>query len=127
MKKFLTGLMIATTLVSGAGATSAMAAPRHDDRPAYGQVHRGPAQHVQVQRGRQVVRVTHVQQQRTHRWHQGQRMTRADRSRYVVNDWRRAGLRAPGRGQQWVRENNNSGDYILVAIASGLIASIIAR
>ena len=38
-------------------------------------------------------------------------------------DHRRYGLRAPHAGQRWVRYNN---DYVLVTIASGLIASILA-
>ena len=38
-------------------------------------------------------------------------------------DHRRYGLRAPRAGQRWVRYDNN---YVLVSIASGLIASIIA-
>lgn len=41
---------------------------------------------------------------------------------YVVNDWRAHGLRQPGRGQQWVQ---NGSDYLLVAIASGVIAQVI--
>ncbi len=47
--------------------------------------------------------------------------------RYVVSDWNQRGLRAPPRGYQWVRENNNSGDFLLVAAATGLIASILAQ
>ena len=39
-----------------------------------------------------------------------------------VSDYRRYGLRAPARGQRWVRYNN---DYILVSIGNGLIASIV--
>jgi Ni/Co efflux regulator RcnB len=45
----------------------------------------------------------------------------------VVNDWSRRGLRAPPRGYRWVRENNNSGDYLLISVASGLIASILSQ
>ena len=45
-------------------------------------------------------------------------------SRYVVNDWRGAHLRQPPRGYHWVRSDN--GDYLMVAITTGLIASIIA-
>jgi len=115
MKKLLSSLMIATTLFSGVGATAAMAAPHHDNRPAQVRIAR-EADHVH----RRVVR------QAPHRWHRGERMSRAERSRYVVADWRRHNLRAPGRGYQWVRSDRNSGDYILVALASGLIASVIA-
>ena len=44
--------------------------------------------------------------------------------RYVVTDWRSAHLRQPPRGYHWVRSDN--GDYLMVAITTGLIASIIA-
>ncbi len=33
----------------------------------------------------------------------GEQLNRRELSRAVKVDWRRAGLRAPGRGQQWVR------------------------
>ena len=67
-----------------------------------------------------------VQNSRGHKWRKGQKLNRNQR-RYVVSDWNRRGLRAPPRGYQWVRENNNSGDYLLVAAASGLIASILSQ
>jgi Ni/Co efflux regulator RcnB len=38
-------------------------------------------------------------------------------------DYRRHHLRAPPRGYQWVRADN---DYALVALTTGLIASIVA-
>lgn len=41
---------------------------------------------------------------------------------YVVNDWRGHRLSAPPRGYQWVQAG---GDYVLVAAATGLIASIL--
>src|SRR4051812_27887901 len=53
-----------------------------------------------------------------HKWRKGQKLSRNDR-RYVVSDWRSRGLRQPPRGYQWVRENNNSGDFLLVAAATG--------
>jgi Ni/Co efflux regulator RcnB len=43
--------------------------------------------------------------------------------RYVVVDWRRDRLRQPPRGYHWVRSDN--GDFLLVAIASGLIADLL--
>ena len=61
-----------------------------------------------------------------HGWRTGQRLAPNQR-RYVVNDWQRRGLRTPPRGYRWVREDNNSGDYLLVAVATGLIASILAQ
>jgi Ni/Co efflux regulator RcnB len=41
---------------------------------------------------------------------------------YVVTDYRSHRLYAPPRGQQWVQVG---GDYVLVAIATGLIAHLI--
>jgi len=61
-----------------------------------------------------------------HKWRKGQRLA-ANQRRYVVNDWSRRGLRTPPRGYQWVRENNNSGDFLLVAAATGVIASILSQ
>lgn len=41
---------------------------------------------------------------------------------YVVNDYRAYRLAPPPRGQQWVQVG---GDYVLIGIATGLIANII--
>lgn len=41
---------------------------------------------------------------------------------YVVDDWRGHRLSAPPRGYHWVQ---TGGDYVLVAIATGIIASIL--
>jgi Ni/Co efflux regulator RcnB len=60
-----------------------------------------------------------------HHWGRGQRMPREyyqDSSRYV--DYRAYHLRAPPRGYRWVRTDDNN--YAMVAITTGLIASIIA-
>ncbi|WP_158885548.1 RcnB family protein, partial [Rhodanobacter sp. L36] len=43
---------------------------------------------------------------------------------YVVTDWRSAHLRQPPRGYHYVRSDN--GDFLLVAITTGVIASILA-
>ena len=40
-----------------------------------------------------------------------------------VRDYHRHGLKRPSAGQRWVKVDN---DYLLVSIASGIIASIIA-
>ena len=45
------------------------------------------------------------------------------RTRYVVTDWRRDRLREPPRGYHWVRSDN--GDFLLVAIASGVIIDLL--
>jgi Ni/Co efflux regulator RcnB len=45
-------------------------------------------------------------------------------TRYYVDDYRVYHLRQPQRGYRWVRSDN--GDFLMVAIATGIIASIIA-
>ncbi len=45
------------------------------------------------------------------------------RSRSQVRDYHRHGLRAPGRGQAWVKVDNN---YLLLSMATGLIAAVTA-
>jgi len=57
-------------------------------------------------------------------WRRGGRVPTEYRGRnYVVNDWRGHHLNAPPRGYQWM---GVGGDYVLAAIATGLIAQIIA-
>lgn len=41
---------------------------------------------------------------------------------YVVDDWRGHGLRRPPRGYQWVQ---NGGDYLLVAVTTGIILELL--
>jgi Ni/Co efflux regulator RcnB len=56
-------------------------------------------------------------------WQRGQRLGYYE-GRYDEVDYRsNRGLRAPPRGYHWVR--NDSGDYLLAAIAGGLIAAVI--
>lgn len=58
-----------------------------------------------------------------HNWHKGSRVPPQYRSQhYVVNDWRGHHLSAPPRGYHWIQ---NGGDYLLVAIATGVIASMV--
>jgi len=58
-----------------------------------------------------------------HRFYRGGRLPYEYRShQYVVDDWRAHHLRRPPRGYQWVQAGP---DYLLVAIASGVIASIL--
>ncbi|MDB5842353.1 MAG: hypothetical protein JWQ23_4305 [Herminiimonas sp.] len=58
-----------------------------------------------------------------HNWRRGQRISQEYRHRqYVVNDWRSHRLSAPPRGHHWVQTGS---DYVLVTIASGVIAQIV--
>jgi Ni/Co efflux regulator RcnB len=57
-----------------------------------------------------------------HDLYSGQRLPSNYRNRqYVVDNWRSHRLSAPPRGHQWVQVGN---DYVLAAIATGVIASI---
>jgi len=56
-------------------------------------------------------------------WRRGGHIPPEYRNRqYVVNDWRSHRLSAPPRGYQWVQVG---GDYVLVAIATGIIAQLL--
>ena len=57
-----------------------------------------------------------------HRFHRGDWLPPQYRSRqYVVDDWRGHQLYQPPRGYHWVQ---NGSDYMLVAIATGLVAEL---
>ncbi len=58
----------------------------------------------------------------SHQWRRGQRMGYNDWNGARPVDYRQHRLRRPPRGYEW-RESN--GRYVMVAIATGLIASII--
>lgn len=58
-----------------------------------------------------------------HSFYKGGRIPHEYRNRqYVVNDWRGHHLHAPPRGYQWVQTGP---DYVLIAIASGIIVQIV--
>ena len=58
-----------------------------------------------------------------HAYHKGDRLPTAEHHRqYVVDDWRNHHLTAPPRGYHWVQSGN---DYVLVAIATGIIARLL--
>jgi Ni/Co efflux regulator RcnB len=57
------------------------------------------------------------------RWHRGDRLPEAYRSHVIyINDWQARHLYAPPVGHRWVEVN---GDYVLVAIATNVIANIL--
>ncbi|HEX4235153.1 MAG TPA: RcnB family protein [Caldimonas sp.] len=58
-----------------------------------------------------------------HDWYRGSRLPREYNSRnYVVDDWRAHHLSPPPSGYHWVQ---SGGDYVLAAIATGVIAAIL--
>jgi Ni/Co efflux regulator RcnB len=125
-------MAVAAAALAMCMAGSAFAQDRrfdHDDR-------RGPQQHHQQQRhferhgahqdfreGRHFDRQGYYAHPRAE-WRRGGYVPREYRGRnYVVGDWRGHRLQQPPRGYQWV---GVGGDYVLAAIATGLIAQIIA-
>lgn len=58
------------------------------------------------------------------RWARGQRYDHYRNRSYIVSDYRRYGWRAPPRGYAYYRTDN--GDVVMAALATGIIASIIA-
>ena len=61
--------------------------------------------------------------QQRYQMQRGERLSQYYRGdNYVVTDWRSHRLYAPQRGYQWVQAGN---DYALVAIATGIIASVL--
>ena len=57
-----------------------------------------------------------------HRWNRGERMGYNDWNSAQMVDYRQYHLRQPPRGYEWRRQNNQ---FILVAVTTGLIMSII--
>ena len=107
MKRLLTSA-IALSLLASAGAAAAQ--PHHDDRNDH-----------RYEQNRN----DHHDNRNNHRWARGQRMPSTyyhDRGHYV--DYRTYRLRAPPRGYQWVRTDDNN--FAMVAITTGLIATLIA-
>ena len=59
-----------------------------------------------------------------HGWARGVDYRRSYRGPvYVVNDYHRYHLRQPPRGHRWIRDDR--GNYLLVAIATGIIADLL--
>ena len=106
MKKFFSILIAATVLA----APVAQAQSRHDDRPGH-----------RVERTVTTKKVII----KKHRWDRGQRLSAAERRQMIDRrDYRRYSLREPGRGQRWVRVNNQ---YLLINTSNGLIISLSGR
>ncbi len=118
MKRFFLSAVAAAMLAS----TGAYADTRpivHDVQ--YTQNHKGQSFH----KNRKAVEKKVVKRKmvvKKQRWGKGQRMSDW-RKREAVRDYRRHGLRQPGRNQQWIKVDNN---YIPISVTSGIIASILA-
>ncbi|MEO8839645.1 MAG: RcnB family protein [Herbaspirillum sp.] len=118
-----------------AGSALAQNYDRSDQRGPQPQMQRGSPQHagpsMQQQRRAQPA-PQHAQRDERHEgrgagpqhnFYRGQRLAPEYRNRqYVVDHWRDHHLSPPPRGQHWVQVG---GDYVLVAIATGIIAQMV--
>lgn len=116
-KKLLMALTATTMIASPMVAAEAQAAPH---REVHQTVKQGP-------HGRTVTRTAVIRKDdrrdNHRRWAKGQRFDRRYANNYrVIDNYRGYRLKAPPRGYHWVRSGN---DAVLVALASGIIASVI--
>ncbi|WP_165184658.1 RcnB family protein [Caulobacter soli] len=122
MKRLIITTLAATLLAGTALSGTAMAAgQRYDDHGRYDQRHDNRHDNRHDSR---YDRRDHRDDRRDHRrWERGQRLDARYRdNRYYVSDYRARGLRAPPRGYRWQRVDDS---YVLAAVATGLIASVI--
>ena|SRR5579862_6752083 len=113
-------LLTAALALSLLGGTAALAQPYDQHRDDHG----GYDQQRHDQHNGQAYGQRHDQEDQRRHWNRGERLPATyyrDRGHYV--DYRTHHLRRPPSGYQWVQVDNN---YALVALTSGLIASIIA-
>ncbi len=104
----LAAAMAMTALGSTLGSTSALAQPYPGGPPGPPGYYRPPPPPYRPGPG-----------PGRHQWRRGDRYYG---NRYVVDHWRRYGLRPPPPGYQWVQ---SGGQFVLIAVASGVIADII--
>lgn len=127
--KTLTRTLVAAVAASFLFAPIANAQSRHydDRRPGHHQFQKPAFQKPGIHKPRvqmhKIERPKHgYHSPARHHWSKGQRVHDWKRKAHV-RDYKRHGLRTPGRGQQWIKVDN---DYLLIGIASGVIAGIIA-
>lgn len=125
--KLFTRSVLAAVALSIMAVPMAQAQSRQDSArgQSYGhhQQWKKPAKK-QHQARRQAPRAHHAQRPAPsrHQWAKGKRVPEWQR-RQAVRDYHRHGLRRPGKGQQWVRVDN---DYLLISLATGVILGLAA-
>jgi Ni/Co efflux regulator RcnB len=120
MKRFLTASVAVLILAGSAGAASAQ-----DHRRDYNNNGHYDNRDRAYDQGRHdQARAEDRQDRREYRrWAKGQRLdSRYRGNTYYVSDYRARGLRQPPRGYRWQKVDNQ---YVLAAVATGLIASVI--
>jgi Ni/Co efflux regulator RcnB len=132
--KTIVSVIVAMTLASG-GAAFAQGNSEHNNRGRdeqgqgrYQQDHRdnqGRQSEYRENRGRANNNERWVERGAgpNHDFRRGERLPAQYRhNQYVVDDWRGHHLSAPPRGYHWVQ---TGGDYVLVAIATGVILQLL--
>jgi Ni/Co efflux regulator RcnB len=126
MKRLIITTLAATLLAGTALSGTAMAAGQRYDDHDRGRYDQRDDRHDRrdAAHDRRDYRHDRRDERREYRrWQRGQRLDARYRdNRYYVSDWRRHGLRAPPRGYRWQRVDDS---YVLAAVATGLIASVI--
>ena len=116
-------LILATVALSFLAVPFANAQPNQRNHPGYTQMQKADQardwnkKRPKIVYKKKIVRKPVVQ----HRWARGKQVPAWQR-RQVIREYNRYGLRRPGYGQHWVKVGN---DYLLVSIASGIIANLI--
>ncbi|MBL8551540.1 MAG: RcnB family protein [Hyphomonadaceae bacterium] len=137
MKKIAIATIAAITALAPVTATSALAAPGYQRIDNHRGDYRGrPDARQQRQNGYwaggRFYRGEPTRAQRSARdfrydyrqWRRGERLNTWERGHYSrVADYRAYRLQAPPRGYEWRR--TNTGDFVLAAVATGLIMSVI--
>lgn len=126
----LASVIVATAIaLSSAGVAFADNSGGHKDRWKEKSIKGGAQRHDSSMDNRQRNNNQHDQRWDkrgagpSHEFRRGQRLPIEYRNRqYVVEDWRGHRLSAPPRGYHWVQ---TGGDYVLIAIASGIILQLI--
>lgn len=128
----LSALLFATTSLSAFAEGTQQS---HDEqqqqvkRPPQGNQQQGNQQHGQPQGNQHGAQPQHASErhksQQHHQFHQGRPLPQKYRGEgYQVNDWHERGLKAPPAGHRW---QNVDGNYVLIAVATGVITSIITH
>jgi Ni/Co efflux regulator RcnB len=123
MKRLILSALAATLIL--VPTFQSQAAPLHEpSRPQSNLVQidwKKPVVEREVMIKKKVVRRGPYKKVVVHKWRSGQRY--ANWKRYRPIEYRRYGLHRPARGQTWIRVDN---DFLLVGIASGIIAGVVA-
>jgi Ni/Co efflux regulator RcnB len=135
MNKTLRNLCLALALCGASGL--ALATPDQDHGRGHGHGQHGYSQHGHGDHGYDDHGYDghgrydhhdngrHLGWRHQERWRHWERGHRYDGPVYVVRDYRYYDLAPPPRGYHWVR--GDAGDYLLVAIATGLILDIVTH